>query len=231
MTREEVLARWRGGLIVSCQAATGSPLDRPDFLAALARTAELNGAVGVRMDQAQNIAAAREAVSVPIIGLRKHVRDGCDVYITPTLADARLVKAAGADVIAIDATARPRPEGVAVERFIREIQRDLKAFVMADVSTFDEGLAAVEAGADFIATTLAGYTTASQPIDGPDLPLLERLAAAVDTPVLCEGRIRNADDVRRAFDRGAFAVVVGSAITGIDVLVRRFVAATSAAGE
>ncbi len=231
MTRTEIIPRWQGGLIVSCQAPAGSPLDRPDFLAALARTAELNGAAGVRIDQPQNIAAARATVSLPMIGIRKQVRDGFDVYITPTLADARLVQEAGADVVAIDATARPRPDGVAVDRLILQIQRDLGALVMADVSTLDEGLAAVAAGADFVATTLAGYTPGSKPTEGPDLQLLERLAAAVTAPVLCEGRIRHPDDVRRAFDAGAFAVVVGNAITGTDALVQRFVAATPAAAR
>jgi N-acylglucosamine-6-phosphate 2-epimerase len=229
MTRAEILARWRGGLIVSCQAPPGSPLDRPDVLAALARTAELNGAAGVRIDQPQNIAAVRAAVAVPIVGLLK--RPGSQVYITPTLDDARLVRASGADVVAVDATARPRPDGTPLPRLIRAIQEELGALVMADVSTFDEGVAAAEAGADFVATTLAGYTPESRPTDGPDLRLVERLASAVVTPVVCEGRIRDPEDVRRAFEARAFAVVVGSAITGIDDLVRRFVAATPAAAR
>lgn len=232
MTRTEITARWRGGLIVSCQAPAGSPLDRPDFLSALSRTAELNGAAGVRIDQPQNIAAVRASVSLPVIGIRKRLRDDSyGVYITPTLADARLVHEAGADVVAIDATLRPRPDGATVDRLIRQIRGDLGALVMADVATLDEGLAATEAGADFIATTLAGYTHGANPTDGPDLQLLERLVAAVTTPVLCEGRIRHPDDVRRAFESGAFAVVVGNAITGVDTLVRRFVAATPASAS
>lgn len=228
MTRDEILARWRGGLIVSCQATPGSPLDRPDFIAAVARTVELNGAVGVRIDQPLNIAVVRAEVDVPIIGLRKQPYAGFDVYITPTYDDARAVCESGADVVAVDATRRERPGGKTAAQLATRLKTELGALVMADVATLDEGHAAAAAGFDFVSTTLAGYTNGGEPPDDPDIQLVERLAARLAVPVICEGRIRDPEDVRRAFDAGAFAVVVGNSITGIDALVRRFVAATRA---
>ena len=224
---DELVATWRGGLIVSCQAAAGSPLARPDVIAALAAAAELNGAVGVRVDGPTNIRAVRGAVRVPVLGIEKMNDDCSDVYITPTFESARRVAVSGADVIALDGTARPRPGGESLATIISRIKAEVGLPVMSDVSTFDEGVrAAEEFGADFVATTLSGYTPGTAGLDGPDFWLVERLAARLGVPVICEGRLRTPDDVRRAFQRGAFAVVVGTAITSVDWLVRRFHAAT-----
>lgn len=227
------MPRLNGGVIVSCQAPQGSPMSAPEMIAALARTAELNGAVGVRIDSPQNIAAVRRAVAVPIFGIHKVVNDGSEVYITPTLASARGIAAAGCDVIALDATARPRPGGEKLRDIHRSIRSDLGRVTMADVSTVDEGVAASEdIGFDFVSTTLSGYTAASNGrTAGPDFELIENLAKRIATPIIAEGRLRSPSDVRRAFDCGAFAVVVGTAITGIDVLVKEFVAAAGQSTE
>ncbi|HVF26839.1 MAG TPA: N-acetylmannosamine-6-phosphate 2-epimerase [Pyrinomonadaceae bacterium] len=228
MEIEVILAAWSGGLIVSCQAAIDSPLARPDIIAALALTAARNGAVGVRIDGAENIAAVRGAgVNAPVIGIEKQLGEGSEVYITPTYGSAARIAASGADVIALDATWRERPGGEKLRDIVRRIKRELRRPVMADVATYEEGLsAAEEAGADFVGTTLSGYTAETTGNDAPDFPLVERLAARLGVPVICEGRLRSAEDVRRAFECGAFAVVIGGAITGVDWLVRYYVAAT-----
>ena len=146
-------------------------------------------------------------------------------YAPARIAD--VVLETGADVIALDATFRPRPNGEKVEIIVEQIRTQLKKLVMADVATFEEGVNAAERiGVDVISTTLAGYTSETQHLREPDFELVEKLANKLAVPIICEGRLRSADDVRRAFDCGAFAVVVGGAITGIDVLVERFVAAT-----
>ena len=150
------------------------------------------------------------------------------VYITPTFAIAERIAVSGADIIAIDATQRPRPHGEQLNELIRRIHDELGKPVMpvmADVATFDEGLRAADCGADIVATTLCGYTAESAGVTLPALDLVARLTARLSVPVICEGGVSSPTDVRRAFEAGAFAVVVGGAITGVDKLVKQFVAA------
>jgi len=228
----EVLEALRGGLVVSVQASPGTPLAAPAHIAAMARAAELGGAAGIR---ATEVAAVKEAVGLPVIGLRKRRVEGGDVYITPSMDDARAVVAAGADIVAVDATLRPRPDGVELAALVSE----LPVPVLADVDCFEAGLAAREAGVAAVATTLAGYTGAAslarQPAprsldaaasapDEPDLDLVAALAAHLDCPVFAEGRIATPAQARAAFDAGAFAVVVGTAITDPIALTRSFAA-------
>ena len=226
-----VFEAFRGGLVVSVQAPDGSPLAAPSHLAAMARAAALGGAVGIR---AVDVAAVKEAVPLPVIGLRKRRVEGSEVYITPTLEDARAVAAAGADIVAVDATLRPRPDGVSLASLVAE----LPVPVLADVDSLEAGVAAREAGAAAVATTLAGYTGAGAPraiaaadpssapaSAGPDLELVEALASELDCPVFAEGRIATHDQARAAFDAGAFAVVIGTAITDPIALTRGFAAA------
>jgi N-acylglucosamine-6-phosphate 2-epimerase len=214
----EVLEALRGGLVVSVQAAPGSPLAEPAHIAAVARAASLGGAAGIR---AVEVAAVKEVVPLPVIGLVKREVEGSEVYITPSLEDARAVAAAGADVVAVDATLRPRPDGVSLASLVSE----LPVPVLADIDCLEAGMAACEAGAAAVATTLAGYTAGSPSSTSPDIHLVEVLAAELDCPVLAEGRIATPDQVRAAFDAGALAVVVGSAITDPVALTRGFAAA------
>jgi len=220
------IEKLRGGLVVSCQAAKGSPMDDPRIISALALTAEQNGAIGVRINSPEHIAATKLSVNVPIIGIEKVVTDESEVYITPTLDVARRIVFSGANIVAVDATRRPRPGGEKLETLIGCIRRDLRRPVMADVATFDEGLYAADCGADVVATTLCGYTRESRQELTPALDLLQRLANRLQIPVVCEGGIGSPDQLKQAFDCGAFAVVVGTAITGVGFLVRRFAAAS-----
>lgn len=220
----------RDGLVVSCQAPPGSPLRAPAHMAAMARAAMAGGARGIRAEGAEDIAAITSAVHLPVIGLRKLTLPGSDVYITPTLESAREIVAAGAAVLAVDATLRRRPDGAGPGPFIRRLRRELTVAVLADVDSLDAGLRAREAGADAVATTLSGYTGPATTGEGPDLELVAALAAGLDCPVVAEGRYTTPGQVRAAFAAGAFAVVVGTAITEPVTLTRRFAAAAPAAG-
>jgi N-acylglucosamine-6-phosphate 2-epimerase len=215
----------RGGLIVSCQALPDEPLYGAENMARMALAAKLGGARAIRANTPVDIAAIRTAVELPIIGLYKDDIPGYPVYITPTLDHARQVAEAGADIIAIDATARPRPEPGSLADFIATIHDQTGCPVLADISTLAEGLAAAAAGADLISTTMSGYTAYSPQEAEPDLTLVQELAAAVEIPVLAEGRYRLPEQVHQAVAAGALAVVVGGAITRPQEITRWFVAA------
>lgn len=215
-----------GALVVSCQADPGTPLDSPAAMALMAQAAEAGSAGGIRANGPQDVAAIRAVTRLPIIGLHK-VGDRTGVFITPTYDAAVGIVAAGADLIAVDGTLRPRPDGQRLDQQITRIHDELGVPVMADVDSFEAGLAARDAGADLVATTLSGYTDGS-PSAGPDVELVSRLAARLDCPVVAEGRIRTPDDVRTMFAAGAYAVVVGHAITDPLDLTARLVAAIPA---
>lgn len=211
-------------LVVSCQARADNPLHGPNHMAAMAMAAEQGGARAIRANGPEDVAAIRSLTSLPIIGILKRWDEGFPVYITPDFDSARIVAGAGADVIALDATERPR-RGDPVEVLIRRIHEELGKPVFADVATFDEGRRAEMLGADYVASTLSGYTDATlvKPGDGPDLALIEKLAAALRVPVIAEGRFDRPEQVREAFAAGAHAVVIGTAITNPREITRRFV--------
>src|SRR5215217_8004365 len=152
------LEAMRGGLVVSVQAPPGSPLASPETMSAIARAAELGGAAGIRAEGTADIRAIKEAVGVPLIGLVKRDLPESPVRITPSLEDARDVAAAGADVVAVDATLRARPDGMATRDFVAALAGELAVPLLADVDSFEAGVAARAAGADAVATTLSGYT-------------------------------------------------------------------------
>lgn len=227
MKIEEILQCWRGGLIVSCQAAQGSPLARPEFITAMARVAEENGAAGVRLEGGENIKMAAGCLSIPVLGLEKRAFANSEVYITPTIESFQRVAESGADIIALDATERPRPGCERLETIVSEARRLWQKPIMADVATLKQGLFAAEVlGVEVISTTLAGYTKETAHLEQADFRLVEDLAARLSVPVICEGRLRSPADVCQAFESGAFAVVVGAAITGLDWLVRQYVGVT-----
>jgi N-acylglucosamine-6-phosphate 2-epimerase len=224
--RAELLERLRGRLIVSVQAEPGSLLGAPETIALMARSVVQNGAAAVRIEGAERIRAVRAALDVPIVGLIKRAHAGFEPYITSTRAEIEEVAAAGADLVAFDATVRPHAGGASVSDLIATVHaRGLPAF--ADCAEPADGEAARAAQADVLATTLAGYTPATA---GRMLPALDLLAAlgAYASFVVCEGGIASPDDVRAAFEGGASAVVVGTAITNVDALTRRFAAAAPA---
>ena len=212
-----VFDRLRAGLVVSCQPETeepeNDPLNRPEMMAALAQAAVAGGACAIRADSPAHIAAIRAAVTVPIIGIYKVDLPGYAVRITPTVELALQIAQAGADILAVDATARPRPQGESAAGFIRQVIAAAGKPVLADVATFEEGIAAAEAGAAAVATTMSGYTSYSPRRFDPDFTLLEQLSKALSIPVIAEGRFNTPALAGQALKRGAWAVTVGSAIT------------------
>ena len=212
------------GLVVSCQAPTNSPLHNPEIIAAMAQASINCGAVGVRVDTPTHVQAVRNKMAdVPIIGLWKQQIQGCEVYITPRFSDAVAIAQAGADIIAIDGTARQRPNGETLEELITSIHTELDKLVMADVDTIENAIAAATAGADLVGTTLYGYTCETKHLSPPGWQLLEEIVEKLDIPAICEGGITSPEMGKKALELGAYNVVVGTAITGIDLQVKAYV--------
>lgn len=200
-----------GGLIVSCQPVPNSPLDKPEIVAAMALAAEQAGAVALRIEGIDNLRATRAVVSIPIIGIMKRDLYDSPVRITPFLEDVDALAQGGADIIAVDGTNRLRPVTVAA-LLARIHQHALLA--MADCSTFEDGMACQQQGADIIGTTLSGYTTVKTP-EEPDFALVKTLSEA-GCRVIAEGRYNTPAQAATAMRQGAWAVTVGSAITRLE---------------
>jgi N-acylglucosamine-6-phosphate 2-epimerase len=225
-----LFAQLRGRLVVSCQAAPGSPLDEPAQMVAMARAAVLGGACAIRAEGIADVAAIAGALpGLPLVGLRKQRTAGGGVFITPTLADVRELAAAGATLVAVDATGRPRPDGSTMEDFLERAVRELgETPLLADADSLETGLRARAAGAAAVATTLSGYVGDGPVPHEPDVALVAALVAQLDCPVIAEGRYATPADVRAAFAAGAHAVVVGTAITDPVALTHRLAGATPA---
>ena len=146
------------------------------------------------------------------------------MYITPGWDEIRTVWAAGADVVALDATARPRPDGQRLDALVQRAREELGAPLMADVDSLANGLRAAELGCSWVGTTLYGYTEATASERPPAWDLLEPLRRQLPAPVtlICEGGIASAEQASRALREGADAVVVGTAITGVDLQVAAY---------
>lgn len=214
------------GLIVSCQAYEDEPLFGASIMAAMALAALQGGAAGIRANGPSDIAAIRAASDCFLIGLYKLRSADTAVYITPTCEAAAAIATAGCDMIAIDATPRPRPNGCTLRELVRYIQTTLGKPVMADVSCVEDAAIAEAAGVDVLSTTLAGYTEHGRPLlNGPDFELLSALVTQSRLPVVAEGRYRSEVEVARACALGAHAVVIGSAITRPQDITRRLVQA------
>lgn len=213
MSMNPLIASLEGKLIVSVQAYPGEPLRTPEIMAAMSRACELGGAAAIRCQGLADIAAIKGRVEVPVIGLWKDGHEG--VYITPTLRHARACVNAGADIVAIDATDRPRPDGRPLEDTVAPL-KEKGVLIMADCATIEDVRRAVDLGFDMVSTTLSHGTAAIDcgMADGPDLPLLRQAVEEFPgVPVVCEGRVHTPAEARAAIDAGAWAVVVGTAIT------------------
>lgn len=226
-----LLEQLRGRLVVSCQAYPGEPMLDPKTMAQVAQSAVIGGAVGIRGKGLDDLRAMRDAVDVPIIGLVKVGDTG--VYITPTLKDCLEVAATGCEIVALDGTRRPRPDG----RTLAETIVGLKAeypdiLVMADCGSLGDAQAAAEAGADVLGTTLAGYSGERPKTEGPDWECIDEILAfgrEVGRPVFVEGRIHTKEQAAETIRRGAWSVVVGTAITHPATITRWFADAVDGA--
>jgi N-acylglucosamine-6-phosphate 2-epimerase len=213
----------KGSLIVSCQARADNPLHGPQFMGAMALAAAAGGASAIRANGPDDVRAVK-AAGLPVIGINKVFSDAFPVYITPNFASAKVLAEAGADIIAIDCTPRPR-DGEPLAELIARISGELGIPVFADCSNLAEGIAAEQMGAAYVSTTLSGYVDKSlpKPVE-PDLVLVAALAGHCRVPVIAEGRFNTPALARAALEAGAHAVVVGTMITNPREITRAFAA-------
>jgi N-acylglucosamine-6-phosphate 2-epimerase len=209
------------GLIVSCQALPSEPLHSSFIMGRMALAAQQSGAIGIRANSAVDIAEIKRVVDLPVIGLIKREIPGSDIYITPTLDEVKAILDAGAEIVALDMTDREGRYDI-VKPMI-EYVHNAGAYVMADISTFEEGIKSEELGADLISTTMSGYTPYSPSQEGPDYELIKKLAQRVSVPVVAEGRIWSPQEAVTALDAGAKYVVVGGAITRPQLITKKYV--------
>lgn len=225
MALQEMLEQLKGKLIVSVQAYPGEPLRNPEAMAQISKACEDGGAAAIRCQGLADVSAIKGRVDLPVIGLWKEGHSG--VFITPTLRHALACMWAGADIVALDATDRPRPDGRTFEETVAELLR-YDVGVMADCSCMEDIERGFAAGAHMCGTTLAhGGAAIDQPANqGPNLELIRQAHAAFPTrPIICEGSVHSPHDARRALEAGAWAVVVGTAITHPTSLTKWFVEA------
>jgi N-acylglucosamine-6-phosphate 2-epimerase len=225
-----ILGQLKHGVVVSVQASQGEPLDKPEYLCALAESALNGGACGVRMAQPRNMRYFKEKhPNIPVIGITKPEKIPANaaelVYITPAFEDVASI-ADCCDIVAMDATLRTRPNGEILSELVARTRKAYpQLLLMADIATLEEGIYAEKLGFDLIGTTLSGYTLESQRADKskPDFELLSALIQTVRVPVIMEGRLWEPAEVKHAFELGAFAAVIGSAVTRPHEITRRFV--------
>ena len=217
------LDRLRNGLIVSCQAAPGSPLANRGLMSYMAEAAEAGGAVAIRAEGLRDISEIKKAVSIPIIGLVKLKSENTPVVITPLLEHVYQLMEAGADLIAVDATLRKRVDGTLGNDFVAQAKA-VGAKILADIDDLESAIAAEKSGAVAVITTLSGYTNGPVP-ELPDLDLVKACSSHCAVPVIAEGRFNSPELVSQAFDAGAWSVCVGSAITDPWLSTKRFIKA------
>ncbi|HHD2754076.1 TPA: N-acetylmannosamine-6-phosphate 2-epimerase [Clostridium perfringens] len=211
----------KGNLIVSCQALADEPLHSSFIMGRMAIAAKEGGAVAIRAQGVSDINEIKEVTKLPIIGIIKRNYDDSEIYITPTMKEVDELLGTGCEMIALDATKRKRPNNENIKDLVDAIHEKGK-LAMADVSTFEEGIEAEKIGFDCISTTLSGYTPYSKQSNSVDFELLEELVKTVKIPVICEGRINTPEELKKAFDLGAYSAVVGGAITRPQQITKRF---------
>jgi N-acylglucosamine-6-phosphate 2-epimerase len=218
------------GLIVSCQAVKGDPFYGSESMAKMAIAAEHGGAVGVRVNTAEDIIEVKRNIAIPVIGLLKRRYEHSLAYITPTMKEVEEIVEAGADILCIDGTDSIKPDGKTTEEFVRDIKKRFTLPILADISTAAEGVSAWNYGVDILATTLAGYDhylknpstyDLHDNFKEPDFEIINNLVNQVEIPVFAEGRFWTPEHIVKGLQSGAHSIVVGSAITRPQLITKR----------
>lgn len=224
-TLNEILELTKGSIIVSCQALPHEPLycEEMSLMPFMAKAAQMAGSKCIRTSSVRDVVAIKEATGLPVIGLIKRNYEGYDTYITPTMKEIDELVAVDSDIIALDCTYMKRGDGTTINDFLKEIRAKYPDIVlMADISTYEEGVNAWECGVNIVGTTMSGYTPHSPKVEGPDYELVSRLVETLPIPVIAEGKVHQPEQAKKMLELGAHAVVVGGAITRPLEIAQRF---------
>jgi N-acylglucosamine-6-phosphate 2-epimerase len=219
----DVLEAIKGGLIVSCQALEDEPLHSSHIMMRMAKAALMGGAIGIRANSPEDCTEIKKYIELPIIAIYKKVYGTSEVFITPTIEEVKQLLAAKPEIIAVDATKRTRPDGKTLEEFYKEIRKVYDGMIMADISDFEEAVNAEKIGFDIVSTTLSGYTEYTLDRQKPDVDLIKELKSVIKVPIIAEGNIDTPSNAVECLNAGAWAVVVGGAITRPQLITKKFV--------
>jgi len=228
MNKEQIFEQIHHGLIVSCQALEHEPLYTPEggVMPLMAKAAAMSGAVGIRANTVRDITQIKAVVDLPVIGIIKKDYPGTPMYITVTMAEVDALVGCGVDILAVQGTSALRPDGKTAPEFIREVKAKYPdQLLMADIATFEEAMTCAEAGANFVGTTMRGYTPETTGLNDIDFDFVAKLAKECPAKVIAEGHIHYPEQARKALEAGAYALVVGGAITRPAEITARFTAA------
>lgn len=231
MDKQALFNQIKGGLIVSCQALEHEPLYTKEggVMPLMAKAAAQSGAVGIRANTVRDITQIKAVVDLPVIGIIKKDYPGTPMYITVTMAEVDALVECGVDILAVQGTSALRPDGSTAADFIRQIKAKYpQQLIMADIATLEEAMACAEAGADFVGTTMRGYTPETKGIDDIDFAFITELTQKCPAMVIAEGHIHSPEQAVQALQAGAFALVVGGAITRPAEITARFTGAIRA---
>ena len=226
MTKQELFDLIKGTIVVSCQATPGEPLYMKDqsMMYLMARAAKQAGAKMIRTSSVRDIVEIKEETGLPVIGLIKREYPGYTGRITMTMREVDECMEAMADIVSIDCTFNERGDGLTPAEFLKQVKAKYpNIIIMADCATLEEAVAAYEAGADLVGSTMNGYTPQTKHCKGePNYELVREMVAALPCPVIAEGRVHTPEQARKMLEIGAWAVVVGGAITRPLEIANRF---------
>ena len=177
--------------------------------------------MGIRANTCEDIVDIKKEVDLPVI---KSVYDDSDVYITPTMKEIDALAATGVEIIALDATDRPRPNGLDLDTLFKEARAKYpNQLFMADCSCYEDCKHAAEIGFDLV----GGYTAKTKGTNIPNYDLLFRITTELNVPVIAEGGVWERGQLQKVFSYPVHAAVIGTAITRPRDITRRFVEAIS----
>lgn len=226
MTGDELVRVLREApLVASVQGSPGSPVEDVPTLLRLAQASIQEGVKILRLEGVTNIEAIRSSTGLPAMGLIKRSYPESSIYVTATSREVDELIACGVEMVALDATRRPRPNG---ENLIDLVQRIHAAgrLAMGDCDNVASVHYALASGCDLVSTTLGGYTEDSPPRPGPDLDFLREAVRESPVPVLAEGRFATPSQAQTAMRIGAAGVVVGGALNDPIKQTRAFMRAS-----
>lgn len=229
MNKEEILKSIKNSVIISCQALPGEPLylEEKSIMYLMARAAKMAGSKAIRTSSVRDVIDIKEETGLPVIGLIKRQYENSEVYITPTMKEVDELVEAKSDIIALDSTFSKREKDESINEFIKNIKTKYPDIIlMADISTYEEGINAYKCGVDIVGTTMNGYTDQSKKENITNLELVQMLVKDIDIPVIAEGKIHYPNQAKEMLDAGAYCVVVGGAITRPLEIAQRFMEAT-----